>query len=142
MKNLIAVIGVLFCTGAMAAGPDDILGMWLNANGKGQIEIYKQGNQYFGRLTWMKEPNDANGNPRLDSKNPDPALQHKPLLGAILLRNVTYDKGEWIGGRVYDPQNGKDYRCIIRLKDARTLSLRGYIGISLLGRTEVWTRVK
>ena len=51
-----------------------------------------------------------------------------------------YDNGEWTGGRIYDPQNGKDYKCYLKLKDPHTLSLRGYIGFSLLGRTEVWTR--
>jgi uncharacterized protein (DUF2147 family) len=122
--------------------PDDILGIWLSSNGQGQIQIYKEGEKYFGKLYWMKEPNGPKGNPKLDANNPDPSLRNKPLLGTVLLRNFTFDDGEWNGGRIYDPQNGKDYKSYIKLKDAKTLSLRGYIGISLLGRTEVWTRVK
>lgn len=122
--------------------PDDILGIWLNANGQGQIQIYKEGNKYFGEIFWLKEPNGPKGNPKKDINNPDKTLQSQPLLGAILLRNFVYDGGEWNNGRIYDPQNGKEYKCYIKLKDPKTLSLRGYIGFSLLGRTEIWTRVK
>ena len=121
---------------------DDILGIWLNANGMGQIQIYKEGSKYFGKLYWLKEPNGPKGNPKMDINNPDPALRSKPLLGTVLLRDFVYDDGEWNSGRIYDPQNGKDYKCYIKLKDGKTLNLRGYIGISLLGRTEVWSRVK
>jgi uncharacterized protein (DUF2147 family) len=143
MKKLITSFLLLLCTNLIAAtGPDDILGIWLSSSGNGQVQIYKEGNKYFGKLNWMKEPNNAKGNPKMDSNNPDPAQRNKPLLGSVILRDFTYHDGEWNGGRIYDPQNGKDYKCIIKLKDPNTLSLRGYIGISLLGRTEVWTRVK
>jgi uncharacterized protein (DUF2147 family) len=125
-----------------ATNPDDVIGIWLNANGQAQIQIYKEGNKYFGKIYWLKEPDNAKGTPKLDANNPDDNLKTKPLLGAVLLRNFVYDDGEWNSGRVYDPQNGKDYKCYIKLKDPKTLSLRGYIGISLLGRTELWTRVK
>ena len=145
MKKILALIGAWLCctTFATAAtNPDDIIGIWLNANGQAQIQIYKEGNKYFGKIYWLKDPNNAKGTPKLDANNPDDALKTKPLLGAVLLRNFVYDDGEWNSGRIYDPQNGKDYKCYIKLKDPKTLSLRGYIGISLLGRTEVWTRMK
>lgn len=125
-----------------ATNPDAIIGVWLNGNGKGKIEIYKEGNKYFGKIIWLKEPNDSKGGPKLDANNPDPALKTKPLTGAIVLRNFVYDNDEWNSGRIYDPQNGKDYKCYLKLKDANTLSVRGYIGFSLLGRTEVWTRIR
>ncbi len=121
--------------------PDAIIGTWLNASGKGQIQVYKQGNKYFGKLIWLKEPNDENGKPKLDANNPDKNLKTKPLVGLIILRDFVHDNGEWKNGRIYDPQNGKDYKCYMKLKDAKTLNLRGYIGISFIGRTEVWTRV-
>ena len=121
--------------------PDAIVGIWLNSTGKGQIQIYKQGNKYYGKLIWLKEPNDEKGKPRLDANNPNDELKTKPLLGLIILRDFKHDDDEWKGGRIYDPQNGKDYKCFMKLKDNKTLNVRGYIGISLLGRTEVWTRV-
>ena len=56
----------------------DIIGIWLNANGKGQVQIYKEGDKYFGKLYWLKEPNGPKGNPKVDINNPDPALKNKP----------------------------------------------------------------
>lgn len=122
--------------------PDDILGVWLSSNGQAHLQIYKEGDKYFGKLVWLKEPNNAKGTPKMDANNPDEVLRTKPLLGLVILRNFIYDDGEWSGGRIYDPQNGKEYKSYMKLKDAKTLNLRGYIGFSLLGRTEVWTRVK
>lgn len=121
--------------------PDAIIGTWLNATGKGQIQIYKQGNKYYGKLVWLKEPNDEQGKPKLDAKNPNAALKTQPLIGSIILRDFVFDDNEWNSGRIYDPQNGKDYKCFLRLKDSKTLNVRGYIGVSLLGRTETWTRI-
>lgn len=121
--------------------PDAIIGTWLNASGKGHIQIYKQGNKYFGKLVWLKEPNDEQGNPKMDTKNPNTTLKTKPLIGSIILRDFVFDEDEWNSGRIYDPQNGKDYKCFLRLKDPKTLNVRGYIGVSLLGRTETWTRI-
>lgn len=143
MKKLFLIVSCFIGLTAFAnTNPDDIVGIWLNANGQGQIQIYKEGDKYFGKLYWLKEPNGPKGNPKLDVNNPDPQQKNKPLLGSLILRNFKYANGEWKSGRIYDPQNGKDYECYIKLKDPKTLSLRGYIGISLLGRTEVWTRVK
>jgi uncharacterized protein (DUF2147 family) len=142
MKNLFVLVALFFSANAMAAGPDDILGIWMNASGKGQIQIYKEGDKYFGKIIWMKDPNTPQGTPKMDARNPDPALRTKPILGAVILRDFVYDDGEWNKGRVYDPTNGKEYKCYMKLKDPKTLSLRGYIGVSLLGRTEVWTRMK
>lgn len=121
--------------------PDAIIGTWLNASGKGHIQIYKQGNKFYGKLVWLKEPNDEKGNPKLDAQNPNASLRTKPLIGSVILRDFVFDDKEWNSGRIYDPQNGKDYKCFLRLKNDKTLSVRGYIGVSLLGRTEVWTRI-
>jgi uncharacterized protein (DUF2147 family) len=137
MKRLLVLLASMFVT---ITNPDDIVGTWSNGSGSGRIQIYKEGNKYFGKIIWLKEPNNAQGKPKLDAHNPDESQRTKPLLGAVVLRNFVYDDGEWTGGRIYDPQNGKDYKCYIKLKDANTLNVRGYIGISLLGRTEVWTR--
>ena len=141
MKTALTFIGILLFPFLFAAtNPDDIVGIWQNASGKGKIQIYKEGDKYFGKIIWLKEPNGPQGNPKLDGNNPDLKQRTKPLIGALILRNFKYDNGEWNGGRIYDPQNGKDYKCYLKLKDPHTLSLRGYIGFSLLGRTEVWTR--
>jgi hypothetical protein len=144
MKRLFA-IGISFLIPFLVSaktGPDDILGMWLNSNGNGHIQIYKEGDKYFGKIVWLKEPNGPKGNPKLDVNNPDEKLKTKPILGLVILNSFKFDDGGWTGGRVYDPQNGKDYKCNIKLKDPNTLNVRGYVGFSMLGRTEVWTRIK
>lgn len=144
MKKIF-LLATMLCFSLLAlakTNPDDIIGVWLSANGQAHLQIYKEADKYFGKLVWLKDPNNAKGGPKVDANNPDESLRTKPLLGLVILRNFKYDDGEWSGGRVYDPQNGKDYKCYMKLKDAKTLNVRGYIGFSLLGRTEVWTRVK
>lgn len=123
-------------------GPDDVVGTWLNATGKGHIQIFKQGNAYYGKLVWLKEPNDEAGKPKTDKNNPDDQLKTKPILGLQILKGFQFDKDEWNGGKIYDPQNGKEYKCYLKMKDANTLLVRGYIGIAMVGRTETWTRIK
>ena len=87
-------------------------------------------------------PNASEERPDTDEKNPDPALRDRPLIGLELFAGFEYKgKGKWKGGTIYDPNSGKTYQCIITRVDANTLKVRGFIGVSLLGRTELWTRV-
>ena len=125
-----------------AQSADAILGSWVNPSGEDHILIYKKGTKFFGKLDWIKHPNDEHGNPKTDYKNPDKALQTRPDLGLELLKDFTY-QGEAVyeDGTIYDPKSGKTYSCKMTL-EGNTLRIRGYIGISLLGRTEIWTRLK
>jgi uncharacterized protein (DUF2147 family) len=81
------------------------------------------------------------GNVKVDKNNPDEAKKKTPLLGLQNLRNFVYDgEKKWIDGQIYDPENGSDYSCKMELIDNNTLEVRGFIGISLFGRTDVWKR--
>ncbi|WP_074487509.1 DUF2147 domain-containing protein [Mucilaginibacter polytrichastri] len=144
MKRLTLSMGMLlfFVLSASAQNADAIIGKWINPSGEGQIEIYKKGNKFFGKLAWIKFPNDAGGKPKTDIKNPDEALRSRPELGLELLKDFTFD-GEDVyeNGTIYDPKSGKTYSCKMTLK-GKKLKIRGYVGISLLGRTEEWTRVE
>jgi uncharacterized protein (DUF2147 family) len=120
---------------------DDIAGIWLtNGDDQAKIQIYKSGDKFYGKIIWLKNPL-LNGSPKVDKNNPDKTKRTNPIIGLALLSGFKFNGDDaWKGGLIYDPQNGKTYSCNISLKDKNTLKVRGYIGISLLGRTEVWTR--
>ena len=122
---------------------DDILGLWLNEDKDAHVEIYQEGDKFFGKIVWLKFPIDEEtGKPKVDDENPDENLRDQPVLGLLLLNDFEFDEDEWDSGTIYDPKNGKTYDCYMELKDKDNLKIRGYIGISLLGRTTYWTRVK
>lgn len=121
---------------------DAIVGQWSNASGEAHIDIFKKNEKYFGKIVWLKEPKDEKGLAKTDQKNPDPDLKSKPVLGLEILRDFVYEDGKWTDGKIYDPKSGKTYSCNITEKSNGQLNIRGYIGISLIGRTEVWKRVK
>jgi len=127
---------------ASAQKADAILGQWANPNGQDHILIYKKGNKYFGKLNWIKFPNDEQGNPKTDKNNPDKALQSRPDLGLELLKDFTFDGDDvYEDGTIYDPKSGKTYSCKMTI-EGNNLKIRGYVLFSLFGRSEVWTRVK
>lgn len=142
-KNLALIfVLVVFSLSAYAQNADAILGSWANPSGEDHILIYKRGNKFFGRLDWIKYPNDEQGNRKTDKNNPDPKLRSRPDLGLELLKDFTYESdGLYDDGTIYDPKSGKTYSCKMTIK-GNVLKLRGYIGISLFGRTETWTKVK
>ena len=115
-------------------GPDKILGVYWSPKKDAKIEIYKKGDKYFGKSIWVATP-------KKDIENPDKQLRQRDLLGVNLLTNFFYDDGDYSGGEVYDPANGKTYSCNISFA-GRNLKVRGYIGISLFGRTEIFERIR
>lgn len=123
---------------------DQVLGIWKNGEGTGKIQIYKTtSGHYAGKIVWLKEPNDEEtGKPKLDKRNPDPSKRTNPTLGLVNMKGFKYDVDdkEWTGGEIYDPKNGKKYSCKMELANPNSLKVRGYIGISLIGRTDTWTR--
>lgn len=146
MKRLYTLLLILFSAfNIMAQQADNIIGVWKNGEGTGHIEIYKTtSGHYAGKIIWLKEPIDEEtGKPKLDKRNPDKSKINNPVLGLVNMHGFKFDTEdkEWIDGRIYDPKNGKDYACSIKMKD-NTLRVRGYIGIKLIGRTDTWTRLK
>ena len=121
---------------------DEIIGIWKTGSGKGKVEIVKKGNQYLGKIVWLNEPTDPKtGKPKTDVQHPDAALHQRPILGLVNLWGFVFKgNNKWEEGHIYDPNNGKEYKCIITLKNDNTLIVRGYIGISLIGRNDTWTK--
>ncbi len=126
---------------------DDIIGVWLNEDKDAHIQIYKEGEKFFGKIVWLSEPIDSiTGKPKVDDKNSDPKLQNRPIMGLLLLKNFVFDgDDEWEDGEIYDPKSGNTYSCYMEFPDKNNknnLKIRGYIGFSLFGRTTYWTRTK
>jgi uncharacterized protein (DUF2147 family) len=123
---------------------DRLLGVWEPSNGKARVKIEKIGEKYYGKIVWLREPNDPNtGQPKVDKNNPDATQRTVPLKGYRLLKDFKYlGKDQWDSGTIYDPENGSTYKCIIKMTDNNTLDIRGYIGVEALGRTDVWKRLE
>jgi uncharacterized protein (DUF2147 family) len=122
---------------------DMILGKWLNEDKDAHIEITKDAGKYYGKIVWLRDPIDTlTGKPKVDDKNSDEALQTRPVLGLLILKDFTFDgEDEWSEGTIYDPKNGKTYDCYMEFDETGVLKIRGYIGFSWIGRTTYWTRV-
>ena len=156
---VLGLLGLLMCSSLVASAGEDqqqagpaptIVGYWLVESRDAVIQIEQVGDQYEGHIVWQLHdtygPEDGpelDGKTVTDRKNPDPALRSRPLTGLRLLWGLRYDAARrmWVDGRVYNSENGKVYQCQIHLLSENKLSLRGYIGVSLLGGNTVWTRV-
>lgn len=140
----ILVLAISNATAIAKFNSNDIVGTWRTENGKGLIEIYKSPKgTYEGKVVGGEPRKDKNGNPiTKDINNPDPTKRNNPTRGMVILTNFIFEDGEWTDGNVYNPEDGKDYSCKIWLDDHNTLNIRGYVGISLLGKTQKWTREK
>jgi len=139
MKTLPVFLFALTLAATAHADRAAVAGTWLSADGDGLIEIRIDGVGLSGTI--LGSPNEDPDRPDTDIHNPDPALREQALIGLNIFSGFSYDgDGAWSGGFVYDPNSGKTYRAKLKLTSQDTLKLRGYIGISLLGRTETWTR--
>lgn len=139
---LLAVL-LFALTTAVNAQPeaDAITGVWLTAAEDGYIQIFEENGAYFGKTVGEPPGSGESDGPEKDVHNPDPAKRDRSLLGIRILEGFEYNgEGRWEDGEAYDPNNGKTYSAWIERPEPDQLKLRGYIGISLLGRTEIWTR--
>ncbi|HYK66264.1 MAG TPA: DUF2147 domain-containing protein [Patescibacteria group bacterium] len=149
MKRLslvfIALISISFAASIAALAQDapTPVGTWVTEKGGAHIQIKDCGGTLCGTIVWLKNPHDKDGKDSIDSKNPEPGLRSRKIMGLPLLNGFAPDSGDskvWTGGTIYDPDSGKTYSCKLTLQDDGTMRVRGYVGISLLGETQVWTR--
>ena len=134
--------------------PDDVTGTWVTEQKEpgdpfSHVEIFEKNGRYAGRIVWLSQPlyrddEDESGRPRRDRENPDEALRDRPILGLEIMHSFRFDDGDgkWVDGRIYDPENGKEYRCKVTMKDPDTLEIFGYVkvGFVKLGRNTRWVR--
>ena len=126
----------------IADNPDTIVGVWKTGEGTAMVRIYKNGDKYQGKIVWLKEPNDPEtGKPKQDKNHPDEATKSRPILGMINIWGFTYKENNlWDDGNIYDPKNGSTYSCTIKMINSNSLEVRGFIEVSIIGRTDNWTR--
>lgn len=134
----------MFNTAFSQIQSDAIIGTWLSEAKDLKVEVYRQKNQYFGKMIWFDCPmNTPPMEHYRDKENPNILLRNRSWLGMILLKDLVFDgKNEWVNGDIYDPNSGNTYRSKVKLLDAQTLHVRGYLGIPLLGKTMVFKREK
>ncbi len=140
-RAALGILPAIAVLAAVASPVAEIEGIWLVEDGEAKIEVLRCGDDVCGRIVWLSEPTNSEGNVKTDILNPDRSLRDRMVIGVQLLRipAVPDKRGVWSGGRIYDPDTGKTYRCTLRL-DGERLKLRGYIGIRLFGRSTHWTR--
>jgi uncharacterized protein (DUF2147 family) len=146
-KTLFFITLFLSVTTPLGADPGSIFGVWNTDKHDAKLEFFSCGDKVCGKIIWVKEPKYIHekdgpvGTTKTDRKNPDPALRNRPVLGLQIMQGLT-PKGnnKWADGACYDPETGKTYKCKMQLTSSGKLKMRGYIGISLIGRTMVMTR--
>ncbi|WP_187264614.1 DUF2147 domain-containing protein [Pontibacter beigongshangensis] len=141
-RSLLVLALLLFVSGYAWSQSLSPVGVWTNEEGKARFEIYKCGDKLCGKIVTLKEPT-RNGKPKLDDNNPNKNLRKRPLLGLEFLKGFGYaGNNKWDNGTIYDPESGKTYSCFMKMESKDKMEVKGYIGISLIGRSQSWTRVK
>lgn len=144
-KGLLLTAIMVFSTLAQAIEESDIIGVWTTENAKSTVEISKCDAGFCGQIIALKEEmypadDEMAGQKKIDRNNPDESKQSNPIIGLQILTGFEFDGDNvWEDGKIYDPNNGKTYKCKMTL-EGNTLKVRGYIGFALLGRTTEWSR--
>lgn len=140
MKKLLATIALgVFATVSMQA--QSVVGKWKTIDdetgkAKSIVEISEKNGVYSGKvIEILSDKKDAKC-----EKCPSDR-KGKPVKGLTIINGLKKDGAEFSGGKILDPVSGKEYKCIIKLNGANKLDVRGYVGISALGRTQTWQRV-
>ncbi|MEL1254702.1 DUF2147 domain-containing protein [Flavobacterium sp. DGU38] len=142
MKNWMLTIGVFFLilSSVQAQG---VVGKWKTIDDetgevKSIVEVYEKSGKIYAKVVDILRADHKKD----VCKKCEGAEKNKPILGMVIMNGLKKDGDEYNGGTILDPTNGKKYKCYITLESADKLKLRGYVGISLVGRTQYWTRVK
>ncbi|MEO8166161.1 MAG: DUF2147 domain-containing protein [Betaproteobacteria bacterium] len=144
VRNLIFSFTLIVISNIASAAADSPVGSWRSIDDKTKrersiIRISEENNQLKGVVEKLFDlPGD---DPAHLCKECKDDRKDKPILGMTILWGLKKDGNAWTGGEILDPHNGKIYRCKMKLSDdGKTLDVRGYIGISLIGRTQTWLR--
>lgn len=128
---------------AFSLNAQTVIGKWKTFDdetkeAKSIVEIYESNGKIYGKIIQIL--NLAKKDMKCTSCTG--ADKNKPVLGLIILKGLSKSGDDYSGGKILDPSNGKEYKCNVSLDGKDKLKVRGYIGFSALGRTQVWERVK
>ena len=139
MEKLNKVLITLFLTivAFQAQAQESIEGIWLTEEGNSKVEIYQKGDNYFGKIVWLEQSTDKNGNPVKDLNNSNKDLQNRQLLGIDMLKDLQLKSGKWYG-KIYAPMRGLEMDVVIVSSGKDQLQLNvTYRGFT---RKQTWTR--
>ena len=126
---------------AIGQGAPAVTGLWLDNDGRANVEVKACGAEMCGNIVWLKEPLDPKGKPWTDLLNPDTSKRSQPVCGLQIIGSLKPGaNGTWQGGWIYDPEEGKRFDLEISLENPNTLKVFGYAGIRLLSETMLWKR--
>jgi uncharacterized protein (DUF2147 family) len=126
---------------SLAADAPSPVGRWKNEDGT--FEIFESEGKLSGKIFSISEPRTPEGKEKTDIHNPDPSKRERPIIGLVFMSGFTRKSDtRWENGIVYDPKSGNTYSCVMELQGPEKIKLRGFIGIPLIGRTQVWTRAQ
>ena len=135
MKLTLLLLCLTFALPA-AARDTDVTGYWLTQNERSVVEIQECEQGLCGNIHWI-----IDGGMEYDSKNPDESLRDTPMCGLPILWGFDQNGNEWTGGKIYKADDGDTYNANMTLLGDGRLRVRGYIGMPLFGKTQIWTRV-
>ncbi len=142
----VGIAVLTFVTTISFAASYSLVGSWQTRDKRTKepssvIKIWKSEGKYFGKVVKIYA---VNGNKVTDiCVKCRGELRNKPILGLPIIKNMVSKGNKFVGGRILDPRNGKDYHCIFTFSpDGSKLNVRGYVGMPLFGRTDVWERTK
>ena len=143
MKKAIFTFLLIAVAGLFSASAQGVVGKWKTIDdetgqAKSIVEIYEQNGKIYGKVVEILNPAKKEAK-CTKCKGAD---KDKPIDGLIIIKGLTKDGDEYTDGDILDPNKGKLYSCTIKLDGKDKLDVRGYMGISMLGRTQTWTRVK
>ena len=120
----------------------ELLGCWLEKSGDAIFRFSVEDGRYVGRIVWLKDVAEKKAAMPQDVHNPDKRLRSQPLVGLAILRGFAFrGDGLYKGGKIYNPEDGRTYSALLRLKAPKTLEVRGFIlGLPFLGGSTFWTR--
>ncbi len=123
---------------------DEVRGLWVDNReaDKQKVAVWIEDcdGLLCGRIYWLKKPLSG-GEPKRDRHNPDAALRERSLCGLTILTGFRRAKeNTWSSGHIYNPNDGRTFSSTMTLDQDGSLRIRGYVGLTLLGKTVQWVR--